>query len=85
MWWEKVPDTPTARKIMKGWVYEVAEDADYNAGIPDHEKPYYFVEIRFPINRLDLLAKQGADPRFHPRRAGVRRFRHTSGIRTSAS
>jgi hypothetical protein len=41
-----VPDTPTARKIMKGWVYEVAEDADYNAGIPDHEKPYYFVENR---------------------------------------
>jgi hypothetical protein len=46
MWWEKVPDTPTARKIMKGWVYEVAEDADYNASIPDHEKPYYFVENR---------------------------------------
>jgi len=32
MWWEKVPDTPTARTFMKGWVYEVAEDADYNAG-----------------------------------------------------
>src|SRR3979490_1198368 len=30
MWWEKVPNTPTARKVMKGWVYEVAEDADYN-------------------------------------------------------
>jgi phenylpyruvate tautomerase PptA (4-oxalocrotonate tautomerase family) len=59
MWWEKVPSTPTARKIMKGWVYEVAEDADYNAGSPDHEKPFYFVEIRIPINRLDLLAKQG--------------------------
>jgi phenylpyruvate tautomerase PptA (4-oxalocrotonate tautomerase family) len=44
---------------MKGWVYEVAEDADYNAGSPDHEKPFYFVEIRIPINRLDLLAKQG--------------------------
>jgi hypothetical protein len=27
MWWEKVPDTPIARKFMKGWVYEVAEDA----------------------------------------------------------
>jgi hypothetical protein len=25
MWREKVPDTPTARKIMKGWVHEVAE------------------------------------------------------------
>lgn len=30
MWWEKVPNTPRARSIMKGWVYEVAEDADYN-------------------------------------------------------
>jgi phenylpyruvate tautomerase PptA (4-oxalocrotonate tautomerase family) len=59
MWWEKVPDTPRARSIMKGWVYEVAEDADYNAGSPVHEKPFYFIEIRIPINRLDLLAKQG--------------------------
>jgi phenylpyruvate tautomerase PptA (4-oxalocrotonate tautomerase family) len=59
MWWEKVPDTPRARSIMKGWVYEVDEDADYSAGSPTHEKPFYFIEIRIPINRLDLLAKQG--------------------------
>jgi phenylpyruvate tautomerase PptA (4-oxalocrotonate tautomerase family) len=59
MWWEKVPETPKARSIMKGWVYEVADDADYVAGSPYHEKPSYFVEIRIPINRLDLLAKQG--------------------------
>jgi phenylpyruvate tautomerase PptA (4-oxalocrotonate tautomerase family) len=59
MWWEKVPNTPRARSIMKGWVYEVAEDADYNAGSPIHDKPFYFVDIRIPINRLDLLAKQG--------------------------
>jgi phenylpyruvate tautomerase PptA (4-oxalocrotonate tautomerase family) len=59
MWWEKVPDAPRARSVMKGWVYEVAEDADYNAGRSDHEKPFYFIEIRIPINRLDLLAKQG--------------------------
>ncbi len=59
MWWEKVPDTPRARAIMKGWVYEVAEDADYNAGSPVHEKPFYFLEIRIPIGRLDQLAKQG--------------------------
>jgi hypothetical protein len=26
MWWEKVPNTLRARSIMKGWVYEVAED-----------------------------------------------------------
>ena len=25
MWWEKVPDTPRARSIMKGWVYEVTD------------------------------------------------------------
>jgi phenylpyruvate tautomerase PptA (4-oxalocrotonate tautomerase family) len=59
MWWEKVPNTPRARSIMKGWVYEVAEDADYSAGSPSHEKPFYFLEIRIPINRLDLLAKEG--------------------------
>ena len=59
MWWEKVPNTPRARSIMKGWVYEVAKDADYNAGSPEHDKPFYFLEIRIPINRLDLLAKQG--------------------------
>jgi phenylpyruvate tautomerase PptA (4-oxalocrotonate tautomerase family) len=59
MWWEKVPDTPRARSIMKGWVYEVDEHADYNAGSPDHDKPFYFIEIRIPVNRLDLLAKEG--------------------------
>ena len=59
MWWERVPDTPTARTIMKGWIYEVDNDADYTAGTPDHEKPFYFVEIRIPVNRLELLAKQG--------------------------
>ena len=59
MWWEKVPDTLAAGKFMKGWVYEVAEDADYNAGSPHYDKPFYFLEIRIPINRLDLLSKQG--------------------------
>jgi phenylpyruvate tautomerase PptA (4-oxalocrotonate tautomerase family) len=59
MWWEKVPDTPVARRIMKGWVYEVDADADYSAGTPDHDSPFYFIEIRIPLGRLDLLAKQG--------------------------
>ena len=59
MWWEKVPDTPSARAIMKGWVYEVADDADYRAGSPGHDTPSYFLEIRIPAHRLDLLAKQG--------------------------
>jgi phenylpyruvate tautomerase PptA (4-oxalocrotonate tautomerase family) len=44
---------------MTGWIYEVDEDADYSAGTPDHDRPFYFVEIRIPVNRLDLLAKQG--------------------------
>jgi phenylpyruvate tautomerase PptA (4-oxalocrotonate tautomerase family) len=59
MWWEKVPDTPKARSIMKGWVYEVDEDADYSAGSAVHDKPFYFLEIKIPINRLDVLAKSG--------------------------
>jgi phenylpyruvate tautomerase PptA (4-oxalocrotonate tautomerase family) len=59
MWWEKVPDTPAARRIMKAWIYEVDVDADYSAGKPDHELPFYFIEIRIPPGRLDLLAKQG--------------------------
>jgi hypothetical protein len=66
MWWEKVPDTLVAGKFMKGWVYEVAEDADYNAGSPHHDKPFYFLEIRIPINRLDLLSKQGAESPVRP-------------------
>ena len=59
MWWEKVPNTPTASKIMKGWVYEVAEDADYTAGSPDHEKPCYFVEIRIPITDSTCWRNRG--------------------------
>jgi hypothetical protein len=39
MRWEKVPDTPAARKFLKGWVFEVADKADYNAGSSDHDKP----------------------------------------------
>jgi hypothetical protein len=29
VWWEKVADMPAARKMMRSWVYEVAEGADY--------------------------------------------------------
>ena len=59
MWWEKVPDTPRARRNMKGWVYEVDEDSDYVAGEPSHERPSYFIEVRIPAGRFDLLMKQG--------------------------
>jgi phenylpyruvate tautomerase PptA (4-oxalocrotonate tautomerase family) len=59
MFWEKIPDTPEARKMMKGWYYEVAEDADYNGGSPEHEKPFYFIEVRMPANRLTTLDREG--------------------------
>jgi hypothetical protein len=45
MFWEKIPDTPEARKKMKGWVYEVAEDADYNGGSPHHK--YLFTSSKY--------------------------------------
>src|SRR5882757_3227718 len=59
MFWEKVPETTEARKIMKGWVYEVAADADYSGGSPDHEKPFYFIEACIRSGRFDVLDKQG--------------------------
>lgn len=59
MFWEKVPDTPEARKFMKGWYYEVAEDADYNSGKHGHEKPFYFIEVRMPAGRLSTLDRFG--------------------------
>jgi phenylpyruvate tautomerase PptA (4-oxalocrotonate tautomerase family) len=58
MFWEKVPDTPEGRKRTKGWVYEVAEDADYNGGRANHKDPFYFIEIRIPAGRIDALTKQ---------------------------
>jgi phenylpyruvate tautomerase PptA (4-oxalocrotonate tautomerase family) len=58
MYWEKVPDTSEARRIMKGRVYEVGEDADYVGGSPDHEAPSYFIEARIPVSRFDTLTKQ---------------------------
>ena len=78
MWWEKVPNTPSARKMKKGWVYEVAEDADYNAGSPDHEKALLFRRDPHSDQPVGPAGETGVDPRFHPRRAGGRRFRqHT--------
>ena len=58
MFWEKIPDTPEARKRTKGWVYVVDEDADYNGGSPNHEDPFYFIEVRLPAGRFDALTKQ---------------------------
>ena len=43
---------------MKGWVYEVAEDADYNGGSPHHKDPFYFIEIRLPAARFDTRTQQ---------------------------
>jgi phenylpyruvate tautomerase PptA (4-oxalocrotonate tautomerase family) len=58
MFWEKIPDTPEARKKMKGWVYVVDEDSDYNGGTPHHKNPFYFIEVRLPAGRFDTLIKQ---------------------------
>jgi phenylpyruvate tautomerase PptA (4-oxalocrotonate tautomerase family) len=58
MFWEKIPDTPEARKKTMGWVHEVAEGSDYNSGTPDHEDPNYFIEVRLMAGRFDRLTKQ---------------------------
>ena len=58
MFWEKIPDTPEARKKTMGWVYEVAEDSDYNSGTPYDEDPFYFIEVRLLAGRFDRLTKQ---------------------------
>jgi phenylpyruvate tautomerase PptA (4-oxalocrotonate tautomerase family) len=58
MFWEKIPDTPEARKKMKGWVYLVDEDSDYNGGTPRHQDPFYFIEVRLPAGRFDTQTKQ---------------------------
>jgi phenylpyruvate tautomerase PptA (4-oxalocrotonate tautomerase family) len=58
MFWERIPDTSEARKKMNGWVYEVAEDADYNGASPNHKDPVYFIEIRLPAGRFDTPTKQ---------------------------
>jgi phenylpyruvate tautomerase PptA (4-oxalocrotonate tautomerase family) len=58
MFWEKIPKTPEARKKTMGWVYEVAEDSDYNSGTPCHEDPCYFIEVRLLAGRFDRLTKQ---------------------------
>lgn len=58
MFWEKIPDTPEARKKTMGWVYEVAEDSDYNSGSLYHEDPFYFIEVRLLAGRFDRLTKQ---------------------------
>src|ERR1700756_4918365 len=47
IFWEKIPDTPEARKKMKGWVYEVAEDANYNGGSPAHKDPFISSKFDF--------------------------------------
>jgi phenylpyruvate tautomerase PptA (4-oxalocrotonate tautomerase family) len=43
---------------MKGWVYLVDEDSDYNGGTPHHNHPFYFIEVRLPAGRFDTLTKQ---------------------------
>jgi hypothetical protein len=52
MFWEKIPDTPEARKKTMGWVHEVAQDSDYNSGTSNHEDPFYFIEVRLLAGRF---------------------------------
>ena len=52
MFWEKIPDTPEARKKTMGWVHEVAEDSDYNSGTSNHEDP--FISLRCPCLPVGL-------------------------------
>jgi phenylpyruvate tautomerase PptA (4-oxalocrotonate tautomerase family) len=59
MWWEKVPDIPAARRFVKAWVHEVAEDCDYTGGHQGEELPFYAVQFRLPKGRLDDPAKAG--------------------------
>ena len=56
----------------------MAEDADYNAGIPDQAEVLHIISSRtaFRSTGSTSWGKQGADPRFHPRCAGVTGFRH---------
>jgi phenylpyruvate tautomerase PptA (4-oxalocrotonate tautomerase family) len=54
MFWEKIPDTPEARKKTMGWVHEVAEDSDYNSGTSNHEDPFYFIE---DFTKIIMLAE----------------------------
>jgi hypothetical protein len=60
MWWEKVPDTPVARRIMKGWVYEVDADADYSAGTPEHE-PILLHRDPHPARPAGSVGQAGPD------------------------
>ncbi len=54
MFWEKIPDTPEARKKMMGWVYEVAEDSGYNGGSPHHQDPFYFISLKYACSLVVL-------------------------------
>ena len=65
MWWEKVPDTPKARSIMKGWVYEVDADADYNAGRPGSRKAVLFRGSQDTYRQARRAIQGRADPRLH--------------------
>jgi hypothetical protein len=63
MWWEKVPDTPAARKFLKGWVYEVAEDADAIPAAQIMTGRSTFSKSVFRDFTRVVLAAEGSDDR----------------------
>ena len=65
MFWEKIPDTPEARKKTMGWVHEVAEDSDYNSGTHNHDDPFYFIEVRLLAGRFRHAHQATSHPGFH--------------------
>ena len=62
----------TAECSVSNWPIEVDQDADYSGGRHEHEKPFYFLEIRIPISRLDTLSKVGLIRDFYKSGAGSR-------------
>jgi hypothetical protein len=36
----------------------VAEYSDYHGGSPSHQDPFYFIEVRLPAGRFDVLTKR---------------------------
>ena len=58
MWWEKIPDTPEARKIAWAFVNEVDKRHVFIGGLPP-ELPRYRFKVHTMEGMLDDRARQG--------------------------
>lgn len=56
MFWEKIPDTPTAKTFTFALAHELPAQAICVGGSPKHA-PYYRIDIRIPANRWDQITK----------------------------